>query len=328
MVLRVARCGTTSPVASDVVPVFIPPLATILAAAERQRGQALSEADVIAMRDAAAVIMMRAEDAERMAVSRGFRDVDPEDCWADWHRLRVEHTGNGCLPRLVLCVLGDATFGRTAPALVESAGVQHEVRGHDERMSAAFRASRLGADPSLTAADLGAIEGHEVVLYLLSANFGAGVALAEARRMLALGGRLLEAGGTAMKCESAGIAHGRERWRALAEAADDVALFRAFVQYPLQDGADLHSCGLHLLGKPDLIAAGLAGGAEEAAALFPAFALYLLLECPPGRFASGHTFQADARSPRYRVRWEPCRGYDEDDFFFNPFGRYRFEPER
>jgi hypothetical protein len=313
---------------SELVPVFIPPLATVLAATERQRGQALSEADVLAMRDGAAVIMMRTEDAERMTVSRGFRDVDPEDCWADWHRLRVEHTGNGYLPRFVLCVLGDGAFGRTAAPLLEAAGVEHEIRGRDERMSAAFRASSFAANPPLTATDLAAIEGHEAALYLLSANFGAGAALAEARRMLALGGRLLEAGGSAMKCDSAGIAHGREQWRALAEAADETALFRAFVQYPIQDGPDLHSCGLHLLGKPDLISSVLAGGAEEAATLFPAFALYLLLECPPRRFASGHTFQADADSPRYRVRWEPCEGYEEDDYFFNPFGRYRFEGER
>ena len=108
--------------------------------------------------------------------------------------------------------------------------MEHDVRSRDERMSGAFRASSLAADPSLTAADLAAIDEHEAVLYLLSANFGAGAALSEARRMLTLGGRLLEAGGTAMKCESAGIAHGRERWRVLAEATDEEALFRAFVQ--------------------------------------------------------------------------------------------------
>ena len=144
--------------ASELVPVFMPPLATVLAAAERQAGRALSEQEVVAIRDRSVAMMMKPADAERMSESRGFRDVDPEDCWADWHRLGVEHTGNGYLPKLVLT-----------------------------------------------------------------------------------------------------------------------------------------------------------------------FAAYLLTACPPQRFASGHTFRCDAESARYVVRWEPCTGYDEDDFFFNPFGRYRFE---
>jgi len=58
--------------------------------------------------------------------------------------------------------------------------------------------------------------------------------------------------------------------------------------------------------------------------LFRAFGLYLLAECRVGQFMSGHTFASDAESPRFRVIWEDCTEYEEDKFFFNPFGRWRF----
>src|SRR5262249_51313766 len=87
---------------------------------------------------------------------------------------------------------------------------------------------------------------------------------------------------------------------------------------------DYYTCGMHLLGKPDLIVSVDLLEAIDAANLFSVFALYLLAECREGEFASGHTFSASKDAPRYRVLWEPCTGYDEDDFFFNPFGRWRF----
>jgi hypothetical protein len=64
--------------------------------------------------------------------------------------------------------------------------------------------------------------------------------------------------------------------------------------------------------------------AAAAARLFETFALYLLMECPVGKFASGHTFGVASGAPRYRLAWEPCNSYPEDDYFFNPFGRWRF----
>ena len=90
---------------------------------------------------------------------------------------------------------------------------------------------------------------------------------------------------------------------------------------------------MHLMGAADLIvlqeviAATKAAdetAATAAANLFRIFAVYLLSECPIGGFVSGHTFSVAAGTPRYHVTWEPCSGYAEDDFFFNPFGRWRF----
>lgn len=322
---------------NDLVPVFVPPLATCLAAAEASKGSRLTEAEVLSIRNGAVCIMMAHEEAAKMAASRGYRDVEPENYWADWNRLRVEFTGNGYLPKIVLCVLGDAELASRCGPVLEAEGVEHEWYPRDERMMSAFQASASQCDPSLMESDLAGIAGHSQVLYVLSKNFTAQDGPSVGRAFLRLGRRLLEAGAVAMKCESSGVAHGRARWLELAGAVDSTdpwpALLRSYVQLPLQSNDDRYTCGMHLIGQPDLVASGALlhegyGPAEDpmrnAVDLFRAFAYYLLAECLPGRFASGHTFSLDATSPRFRVLWEECTGYDEDDFFFNPFGRWRF----
>src|SRR5262249_23515956 len=143
----------------------------------------------------------------------------------------------------------------------------------------------------------------------------------------------------AMKCESSGMAHARSRWIELAAQAEEwhkapnlqgagggfwSALHRAYVQLPIQSEDSFYTCGMHLLGKPDLIVATELMPANKAVELFDVFAMYLLAECPDGGFASGHTFQASKAAPRFRVVWEQCTYYEEDEFFFNPFGRWRF----
>jgi hypothetical protein len=323
---------------SPLVPVFVPPLRALLGHAETKAGRALSETEVDEIRDAGACIMMDADDAGRLAIERGFRDVNPENCWVDWQRVRVTVTGRGYRPNIVLCIPGgDDLAARCAP-LLAAAGVKHEVRARDERMASAFQAAVPRSDSSLSDDDQARIAEHTTVLYVLSGNFSADDAPNRSRDLLRLGAQLIDVGGIAVKCESSGIAHGRARWQELASLAwtSDLdgwlALFRAYVQCPIRDESTLYTCGLHLLGQPDLIVdesvLGRSGNVEpvdwSALNLFRSFALYLLAECPVGTFAPGHTFRTDASSPRFRLRWEPCVGYEEDDFFFNPFGRWRF----
>ena len=72
-----------------VVPVFIPPLITLLRDLERRRRAPLSEAEVLAIRDGAICMTMRRSMARRMAESRGYDDVDPEDVWRQWQVARL-----------------------------------------------------------------------------------------------------------------------------------------------------------------------------------------------------------------------------------------------
>ena len=74
----------------ELVPVFMPALATILIAAEDKKGEPLDETEVLGIRDSAVCIMMKQTDAVQMAESRGYLDIDPQNCWYDWQMLRRE----------------------------------------------------------------------------------------------------------------------------------------------------------------------------------------------------------------------------------------------
>jgi hypothetical protein len=320
------------------IPVFMPPLANVLAHAEKQKGSPLTLAEVEKLRDESPCIMMQAADAGRMDETRGFVDVNPRNVWADWHRLRSQMVG-GYLPRIVLCIPGGDDLQARCEAILKSANVEHEFRPHDAKMVKAFRSSSI-AWPAFTSEDLAHIEAHAMVLYVVSGPVISGEARAVGLSFLNLGKRLLEAsGGIGIKSDSSGISHSRSRWVQFAEsAARDPAhgwsaLFHAYVVYPIGSETDLYSCGMHLLGAPDLIvdqatieAAAKADKTPAAAAaeLFRVFGMYLLMECRTGQFASGHTFSIERDAPRYRVIWEACAGYPEDSYFFNPFGRWRF----
>ena len=325
------------------VPLFVPALAVILGAKEKDIGRSLKEEEVVALRDGAACITVPAPEVIAVSESRGFVDVDPENCWADWHRLQVQLTGRGFLPKLVLCVLGGDDFRERVEARLTQEQIEHEFSERDERMLEAFQILRSGAAPSFSEYDFQQIAGHTTALYLMSDNFTAREAPAACRKFLRIGCWLLENGGTAMKCESSGIAHSRERWLQLAHEAERGelttpetwnALFRTLVQFPIADSSEQYSCGMHLLGRPDviiasaLLPANLAGlsQAGTAAFLMHSFCWYLLAQCRDKSFVSGHTFQPEARWPIYRLVWEKCQGYDEDDLYFNPFGRWRFTP--
>jgi uncharacterized protein YegJ (DUF2314 family) len=74
----------------DLVPVFIPALSAILLHAEDLKGEPLTSEEVIRVRNAATCIMMKREDARKLAESRGYEDVDPKNCWYAFQMLRRE----------------------------------------------------------------------------------------------------------------------------------------------------------------------------------------------------------------------------------------------
>lgn len=75
---------------TDLVPVFIPALVAILVAAEDKKGEPLTIDEVLSIRDDAACMMMTRMNAAKLAESRGYDDLDPENCWYDWQMLRRE----------------------------------------------------------------------------------------------------------------------------------------------------------------------------------------------------------------------------------------------
>lgn len=74
----------------ELIPFFTPALSAVLLAAEDKKGSPLTVDEVLEVRDGSACIMMKPDDAAKMDESRGYRDIDPENCWYDWQLLRQE----------------------------------------------------------------------------------------------------------------------------------------------------------------------------------------------------------------------------------------------
>ncbi len=73
----------------ELVPVFIPALVLLLHEGERAKGSPLTEDEALAIRDNGTCIMLRRSAADAMAESRGYPDLDPEDCWEQWQVVRA-----------------------------------------------------------------------------------------------------------------------------------------------------------------------------------------------------------------------------------------------
>jgi hypothetical protein len=70
------------------VQVFNPSLAALLFAAEKDKGSPLTEDEVIAIRNSSTMMMVSEEAAAEMDKKRGYKDIDPDNCWQQWCELR------------------------------------------------------------------------------------------------------------------------------------------------------------------------------------------------------------------------------------------------
>nr|WP_086937399.1 hypothetical protein [Thaumasiovibrio occultus] len=72
----------------NLIPVPVPALVTLLAQHEEDKGRALNEDEVLAIRDNAACIMMPLSAIAQLTASRGYADIDPENVWQQWQAVR------------------------------------------------------------------------------------------------------------------------------------------------------------------------------------------------------------------------------------------------
>ncbi|HEX6750038.1 MAG TPA: hypothetical protein VF092_22280 [Longimicrobium sp.] len=134
---------------------------------------------------------------------------------------------------------------------------------------------------------------------------------------------LLEAGGFAVKVDSGGVAHTRERWLRDWDSDDPWTIYSLFVVLVGGDGL-VYSCGMHNFALPDA-AVPESLGDEAGIQLLNVFNVYQLTESP--ELATGHTFSADADAPRFRLRHGPyADGYDPESPLYNPYGMWSLEP--
>lgn len=170
---------------------------------------------------------------------------------------------------------------------------------------------------SLNAADLARIDTHQSTAYLI----GPGGTLEGAQDMLQAGAALLQAGGFAVKVETAGIAHSPRDWLAQAQRRETHvgALYIAYVAL-VSKSETVYSCGMHNMGFADALVAAPQSPAQ-AADLLRGFLMGILHEKPI--LFSGQSTLGDGEGGEYRLIHEECLTYPPDDPFYNPFGMWR-----
>jgi hypothetical protein len=72
---------------------FVPALSALLTRAEQLKGAALTEEQVLRVRDAAVAVVTRADAAAATIAQRGYPEVDPENVWPSWQAIRAKTAG-------------------------------------------------------------------------------------------------------------------------------------------------------------------------------------------------------------------------------------------
>lgn len=229
-------------------------------------------------------------------------------------------------PRLVLCLLHDRP--EVIEALCADSGTyeydaHYSDAGPDARMLKAFEYSWDRVYPSAITEDTASILGHRNVAYAVSRYITPDTAHQIAADGLSLIARAFAEGARAVKCDSSGIAHGRKKWLELAAGHDPARLYFSFVRRPLGSDLQMASCGMHLLGLPDTEVLGFSD--REAARIIDAFSLNLLTEEGHRKVQACHTFSCSPQDPLLSVDKVDCTSYEEDEFFYNPYGLWRLE---
>jgi hypothetical protein len=249
------------------------------------------------------------------------------------------------LPRNVICVIGnwhDFSLVKTTVAKYGqgfSLDAQYSQLVPDKRMEEAFRASLDLNNPTIDGDQWRMISEHRAVAYILSPPIKKAEAEKIAATALLLTAELLAQGGVAAKSESAGLAHGRQRWLDLAkqyqhaiETGDEhtaaATLYYAWVQRAIYDeqSGSLYSVGMHLLGQRDTEVDDDIE-VDLAVRWIDLMGLYLVADKPSRSLADGQGFRLSDTGPRRIIELDECWRYEEDDFFYNPYGYIRLVAE-
>ena len=74
----------------ELYPCFTPSLIAILLNREKFLGRNLIEEEVNEIRDDSNVVMLPVSMKAKMDESRGYCDINPENCWNEWQEFKEE----------------------------------------------------------------------------------------------------------------------------------------------------------------------------------------------------------------------------------------------
>ncbi|PDS76250.1 hypothetical protein [Rhizobium sp. L43] len=245
----------------------------------------------------------------------------------------TQEEASSVTPRHVLCFLGrDRDLSHLSEAASQairdfatgfSLDEEYSQAEPDDRMSRSFDVCWDRVEPDAwDPADEQAVADHQSVLYILGPSMAQAETLKVSMLALRLVDRLIGAGAVAVKGESAGIAHGLDRWRELIrqadeaqKAADRLAEQRigrlAFAKRPLSARGYLESVGFHLVGLPEVYVPDTAGSERQIVAIIDAVA---------GEIAE-RGLEPTLKERRASLSFNST--YEVDEFKFNPYGIVR-----
>lgn len=204
----------------------------------------------------------------------------------------------------------DGAFLAAGTVLMKVGGpsIEFELCPRDERMRSAFSFADRG---QMAGEDLDAIDGHGMVVYLLTDKNGLDH-LHELHNAIAV---CFVAGGLGVKFENSGTAHTATMWKGYRFHENTLSLLNAHVMLIVDD--DFYfTCGMHIFGLPDV---AVAKDHPHGGYLLTEFNHYYLFESPV--FKDGQTFSPDKGSPKMRLSIRDDFLYKDQGSFENPFGR-------
>jgi hypothetical protein len=237
-------------------------------------------------------------------------------------------------PRHIMCFLGNWKSIEEVNIVVKALGKGFEldrefsIMKNDDRMKKAFEASADRVSPSMQADDWTAIEKHTAVAYILSPPIDREKSVQIAVQAMVMMSNMLRAGkAVALKHDTAGLAHGKTRWleildKARASKGQDVfaPMIEATVRRPIADKQALYSCGAQLLGVRDV---EIVGEKDERKAA------QMIDQLINAQLRAGYNAPAPEAmrlgmsGKAATIAVTRTKRYEEDDFFYNPYGYLR-----
>ena len=155
------------------------------------------------------------------------------------------------------------------------------------------------------------------IIYLTSTKVGYEACLTMARFTQVF----LNIGGVAVNIESAGVAHGLDKWRANHNSDDVFDIYSLYVGL-VEGENNYYSCGMHNFGKAD-VSIDITEDISLAIYVMNVFNYYRLTESPI--LQDGHTFQPDIESPRYQMKLVEDEEYEINSLQHNYWGRWHLK---
>ncbi len=201
--------------------------------------------------------------------------------------------------------------GRVFQATTINAGCEIDIRNYDVSLASAFE---IAGEDKISSITLDQIDHHQQIVYLISTAAGYDACLNIARFTQVF----LDIGGIAVKVESAGIAHEKNKWLVHYNSEDVFDIYSLFVTL-IEGNDNYYSCGMHNFGKAD-VSIDIAEDIGLAIYVMNVFNYYRLTESPI--LQDGHTFLPDIESPTYQIKWTEADEYEADSLLHNPYGKW------